>query len=183
MALAPGERSYIRCIRNLPQAPLLLMEMDQGAAWAGHFGFTLLYPYWDRDLMQLMLRVHPEHLIAGGRAKGPLRRMVAERLPSLALRSKKVDFTQMVHRALRPNGRAVWQKLGGPEMLADLGIVDPDRCRARMQDYFEGRSDNWVGTWLLVSTEVWLRARSSAPIEERRFIHVAKRGEVAGTVR
>jgi hypothetical protein len=29
-----------------------------------------------------------------------------------------------------------------------------------MNDYFTGRSDNWLRTWLILSAEAWLQARS-----------------------
>ena len=157
--LAPGERGYVQSLRRLTQAPLLLLEYDQSHAWARHRGFTLLYPYLDRDLVEHSLRMHPHSLIAGGRAKAPLRRLVAERLPTLSMPTRKVDFTQMVHDVLRPSGRAVWRELGGPAMLADLRVADADRLNVAMADYFDGRSANWVQAWLILSTETWLRAR------------------------
>ena len=76
--------------------------------------------------------------------------------------TRKVDFTQMVHDVLRPGGRAVWRELGGPDMLADLGVADADRLKVAMADYFDGRSANWVQAWPILSTETWLRARFRA---------------------
>jgi asparagine synthase (glutamine-hydrolysing) len=160
--LVPGERGYVQALRRLTQAPLLLLEYDQSHAWARHQGFTLLYPYLDRDLVEHSLRMHPESLIAGGRAKAPLRRLVAERLPTVSMPTRKVDFTRMVHEVLRPGGRAVWRELGGPDMLAGLGVADADRLNVAMAGYFDGRSDNWVQAWLILSTETWLRARFRA---------------------
>ena len=156
----PGEGSYVRTLRYLTQAPLLLLELDQAYNWARRQGITLLLPYFDQDLVERSLRTHPDILIAGGRAKAQLRRLVGERLPSVTLPSKKVDFTQMVHAALRPAGRDAWRNLGGPTKLAELGIVEPRRVEPFTEDYFTGRHDNWVRTWLILSTEVWLRARA-----------------------
>ena len=157
--LAPGERGYVQALRRLTQAPLLLLEYDQSHAWARSHGFTLLYPYLDRDLVEHSLRMHPESLIAGGRAKTPLRRLVAERLPNVAMPTRKVDFTQMVHDVLRPGGRAVWRELGGPAVLSDLGVADAEHLNVAMADYFAGRSDDWVRPWRILTTETWLRAR------------------------
>ena len=156
--LAPGERRYVQTLRRLTQAPLLLLEYDQSHAWAQHLGLTLLYPYLDRDLVELCLRMHPDSLMVGGRAKAPLRRLVAERLPTVPLPTRKVDFTQMMHDVLRVGGRAVWRELRGPEMLAALGVADVDRLNLAMAEYFDGRSANWVRPWLVLSTEVWLRS-------------------------
>jgi asparagine synthase (glutamine-hydrolysing) len=160
VALAPREGRYVANVRGLAQAPLMLLERDQAHAWAGQLGFVFLYPYFDRDLVELSLRIAPEDLIAGGRHKAPLRRLVAERLPCVAMRAKKVDFTEAVHEALRPAGRAVWRRMGGPVMLAQLGLVDAARLERFLEAYFEGRTRAWLGTWLALSTEAWLRARS-----------------------
>jgi asparagine synthase (glutamine-hydrolysing) len=158
--LAPGERAYVRALRFLTQAPLLHFEHDQSHAWARGLGFTFLFPYFDRDLVELSLRLHPEHLIAGGRAKTPLRRLVAERLPSVTMPVKKVDFTQIVHQVLRPHGHAVWRELGGARRLAEMGIVHGHKVDRFMEDYFAGRNDNSRRAWSLLSSEMWVRARS-----------------------
>ena len=158
--LAPGERSYVATIRRLAQAPLLLIERDQSYAWARSLGFTFLYPYFDRDLVDLSLRIPPDELIAGGRHKAPLRRLVAARLPSVTMHAKKVDFTQALHDMLRPAGRSAWRSSGGPVMLAELGLVDVGRLDRFLEDYFDGRNSSWLGAWLVLSTEAWLRARS-----------------------
>jgi asparagine synthase (glutamine-hydrolysing) len=160
LELARGEGEYVRTLRYLTQAPLLLLEHDQGHAWARNLGFSLLFPYFDRDLVELTLRMPPESLIADGYAKTPLRRLVAERLPTVPIRTKKVDFTQMVHGLLRTDGRAAWHRLGGPRMLAALDIVEAERLNLLMDRYFTGRDTNWLRTWLALSTEMWLRARS-----------------------
>lgn len=178
--MAPGERSYVRRIRSLPQAPLLLLELDQGIIWARNLGFTLLYPYFDRDLVELLLRVHPEYLLSGGHNKTPLRRLVAERLPSVPLRKKKVDFTQMDHELLLAQGKDIWKTMKGPTMLAELGLVDPDVVNRFMNDYFAGRDTNSFRTWIILSTEAWLRAHSQSPSLEPKVSLVAVRSHENG---
>ncbi len=158
--LAPGERSYVAAIRRLAQAPLLLIERDQSYAWARSLGFTFLFPYFDRDLVDLSLRIQPDELIAGGRHKAPLRRLIATRLPSVTMHAKKVDFTRALHDMLRPAGRRSWRTSDGPVMLAELGLVDVGRLDRFLEDYFDGRNSSWLGVWLVLSTEAWLRARS-----------------------
>jgi len=165
---APGERSYALAMRELAQAPLFLLEQDQLHSWTERLAFTLYSPYLDRDLVELSLRMPPEHLIAGGRHKSPLRRLVAERLPSVRMRAKKVDFTQTVHEVLRPHGRDAWQALGGPLMLADLGLVDAEGLDRFMGDYFDRRHASWRPVWLAMATEAWLRARSGMQCTARQ---------------
>jgi hypothetical protein len=145
----------------MTRSPLLQMELEQGFTWRRNMRLMSLLPYFDRDLVELVLRIHPEHLIAGGRQKAPLRELVAQRLPSVRMPTRKVDFTQNLHEVLRSDGRSAWERLGGPRRLAELGIVDPDALRDFLGDYFSGRRFPGFRVWHVLSTEMWLRARMS----------------------
>lgn len=152
--------SYQAAMSRLTLAPMLLFELDQAFSWAAHLGITFFYPYLDRDVVELSLRIHPEHLIAGGRSKAPLRRLVAQRLPKVALPAKKVDFSQEVHRVFRTEGRQVWKTVGNSLWLAEERLVDPGKLRSLVDGYFEGRNNCWAVAWQLLSTEMWLRQQN-----------------------
>lgn len=152
-----SEGSYVRAMRSLTLRPLLLLELEQAFAWGSFLGTTFLYPFFDRDLVELSLRIHPEDLIAGGRSKAPLRQLVGRRLPGVALPSRKVDFSRMLHRVLRSHASSAWRSLGGPLRLEESGLVDPERFAEVIEDFLNGRSDDWVPVWFGLSTEVWLR--------------------------
>jgi asparagine synthase (glutamine-hydrolysing) len=158
--MARGEGAYVRAMRRLLQSPTFSIELEQSHAWAGHAGLQFLFPYFDRDLVELSVRMPPQHLVAGGRAKAPLRRLVAQRLPSVAMPARKVLFDQLFDQVFRLHGRRAWSALGGPRMLGELGIVDPSRVSALMDGYFNGSNPRSLEAWLILSTEVWLRARS-----------------------
>lgn len=160
--MTPGEGAYARAMRRLPQAPLLMIQQDQSYFWARDRGFTLLFPYFDRGLVELSLRTPPEHLMSGGRVKAPLRRLVAERLPAVSMRTRKVDFTCIGDDVVRLSGERTRQALGRPTMLAELGLTDADRLSRMVDDFFAGRGHRWTDVWLALSTEMWLRARSTA---------------------
>jgi hypothetical protein len=160
---APGEGTYVRAIRMLSQSPSVSMELEQARAWAGLAGFRLLFPYFDRDLVELSLRMPPEHLIAGGRAKAPLHRLVADRLPSVAMPTRKVLFRRAFDSLFRRHGRRAWAALGGPRLLAELDLVNPALVGAFMDDYFRGATQQSIEAWLVLSMEAWLQARLGRP--------------------
>jgi hypothetical protein len=162
--MAPGDRSYVRAIRYLSQAPMLQLEMEQGTWFTKSFGFPLFLPYFDRDVVELLLRTRPENLIDGGYHKAPLRRLVGRRLPMIDTRAKKVAFGKLAHEVLRSEGRRTWRDLGGPKMLGQLDLVRPGLADAFMAEYFAGRNDDALQAWLFLSAEMWLRARSGAPL-------------------
>jgi asparagine synthase (glutamine-hydrolysing) len=145
----------------LSQSPAVSMELEQSRAWVAQAGFRLLFPYFDRDLVELSLRMPPEHLIAGGQAKAPLRRLVATRLPKVTMPTRKILFDQAFDPLFRRHSRGAWAALGGPRVLAELDVVDPVRVRAWMDSYFSGVSHESLGPWLMLSMESWLQARSN----------------------
>jgi asparagine synthetase B (glutamine-hydrolysing) len=159
--MAPEEGAYVRSIRKLPLSPLLMIEIEQAYFRAKHSGFSFFYPYFDLDLMELALRMNPEYLLKDGLAKAPLRHFVHNRIPSVKLPKKKVDFTQTAHGLLRSEGKEAWLKLGNTKILGNLGIIDHDNLNIFMNDYFNGVNNHWINAWLTISTETWLRTYST----------------------
>lgn len=153
----PQEGAYIRTIRRLPQSPLLMLEIEQAYFRARNSGFLFLYPYFDLDLMDLALRMRPEHLLRDGLVKSPLRRFVRERLPSVVLPKKKVDFTQTAHSLLRTEGKMAWQRLENAKKLEDLDIINRHGFENFINQYFGEVNNHWYYAWLTISTETWLR--------------------------
>jgi hypothetical protein len=74
--------------------------------------------------------------------------------------SRKVVFGRSFDTLFRPQGRRAWKKLGGAVVLGDLGIVDPRAVDVMMEDYFGGAAGSGLQRWLVLSMELWLRARS-----------------------
>jgi hypothetical protein len=157
--VASGEGAYVEAIRGIMGSSILQFEFEDAFTGTGRTGLTTLFPYFDRDVVELMLRTHPEHLISGGRHKTPLRRLVSSRLPNVSMRAKKVDFTRIFHDLMRSEGVATWRRLVGPLRLAELGIVDASRMREFMDSYFAGRHQGGLLAWQVLATEMWLRAR------------------------
>jgi asparagine synthase (glutamine-hydrolysing) len=164
--MGPGEGAYVHAMRRLPQSPSFAFELEQLHAWSADLGFRLLFPYFDRDLMELSLRMPPEHLTAGAVAKAPLRRVVAERLSNVAMSSRKVLFDSSFKALFGPHASRAWRSLGGARMLADLNIVEPHAADAMMQRYFTRIDTRDPSPWLMLSTELWLRARSGRSYSE-----------------
>jgi hypothetical protein len=97
----------------------------------------------------------------GGRAKAPLRQLVAERLRAVAMPKKKVLFDRSFDALFRPQGRRAWSALGRPRLLVELGIVEPGRTHTLLEDYFNGVTSRSLEAWLVLSMELWLRSRRS----------------------
>jgi hypothetical protein len=98
--------------------------------------------------------------MADGRAKSLIRRRLAQRLPGLGLeRRGKVSalgvFTGMITR----EAPAVWQRLGGPRALADLGIVDRKALETGSEHGLVGQAGGAGRLWTLLNLEGWVQPR------------------------
>ncbi|MCA9670916.1 MAG: PqqD family peptide modification chaperone [Myxococcales bacterium] len=152
--------AYVAALRELVHGPTLMLELDQSGAWSARHGRRLCYPFFDRDLVELALRLPPEHLYRRGQMKSPLRELVARELPALPPTQRKVDFTALGCELVRRTGAAVWQALGGAPALAALGVVEREEAEAWMRAYFAGQVERPAQAWRLLSTEHWLQQRT-----------------------
>ena len=160
---------YLSNARWFVQHPQIAMEKDQGATWGDSMGYQRFYPFWDRDLAGLLFRFHPERLLAGGRFKAPLRELVEQRLPGVEIISRKADFLPTVLELLRRDIPRTWREVRDDMELVRLGIAHEAGATDFMRRFLGGQSDNWVAAWLLMSSEIWLRAQAE-PLLDRRTL-------------
>ncbi len=159
---------YIRYLRALFDSPALMMELDQGAAWAQAQGIATFLPFFDRDVIELSLRLTPEQLLAGGESKALLRNLVRGGLPQVELPARKVGFGMMVHDVLRKSGREIWQNWRSTLRLGEIGLIQPDRGQRALDGYFAHRNNDWFLAWKILSAEAWLRHHRSRPTRPPR---------------
>jgi hypothetical protein len=152
----PG-KVYESSMRGAVNTASLLHDVDQTSAWAERHKVSLLYPYYDRDLVSLALRCPPAMLYRTGQMKSPLRGLVDRELSQVWLPGRKVDFTGEANRCLRPSLRHLWRRLGGAKRLEELNIVSPDRIEQWIDGYIHGRAGGLRHVWSIFAAEVWLR--------------------------
>jgi asparagine synthase (glutamine-hydrolysing) len=140
---------------------IVSLEMEEVFENGRHLGVRMAQPYWDPDLVDLLYRIPPDVLNRGGRAKGLVRETLARRFPSLGLeRQKKVIATDYFTSVMLGQGRRVWDKSGGPQALAELGVVDPIRVNQAAERMFSSgnaRAANRI--WNILNFEAWVRPR------------------------
>jgi hypothetical protein len=138
------------------------MARDQNSTWAKQFGVTIHLPYLDQDLMSLSLRIPPATLFVDGYAKAPLRRLVAERIPNVAMPKRKIVAAQMARETLVPLWQKTWLSMDRPYILTELGIMESQSLNDVMEGLFAGRNDELMLGAMIFYTEIWLRAHSAA---------------------
>jgi asparagine synthetase B (glutamine-hydrolysing) len=148
-------------IRDLVQSPGLINELEQAASWAISAGVELLYPFLDRDVISLALRIRPEDLYGGGRMKTPLRDLVLRHLQASNIPKKKVDFSLPGEQLMHAGARQTWQRLGGADRLEKLNVVDNTGVKRFIEEYLTGtEARRFWKAWGILSAEDWVRSRA-----------------------
>ena len=164
MANLEWERSgsfYLQQGRISLDHAIVSMELEEVFQNGSHLGVRMMQPYWDPDLVDLLYRIPPEALTRGGRAKGLVRDTLARRFPNLGLENqKKVIATRYFTSLMVGEGRAIWDEMGGPQGLIELGILDGKRIEAAAKALFakaDARAANRI--WNILNLEAWVRPR------------------------
>jgi asparagine synthase (glutamine-hydrolysing) len=152
---------YVRDLRVPLDHYMVSMEFEEDFEVARRGGVERLYPFLDADLLDFLYRTPPTLLNRGGRAKGLVRGMMAERFPGLGFESqRKVGATNFIESRLFAESRSCWDAMGERLALADLGVIDAERWRLTLRDILEqSRSKQLHFVWLVLTMESWLRAR------------------------
>ncbi len=140
---------------------LVSMEMEELFDNGRETGLPIRMPYWDAQLVDFLYRTRPELLDEGGRSKGLVRQMLANRFPGLQFeRQRKVLATSFFADTMEREFDAAWESLGGLEALETLGIVDKSALQSETRRVFETRQHREIGRlWNLLSLEAWVRGR------------------------
>jgi hypothetical protein len=159
----PPNGFYRRDTRTALDHPLMAIELEEHFELGRRLGQRILHPYWDVDLVDLLLRTPPPELNQGGRAKGIVRGMLARRFPDLGFeRHKKVTATSFYHRILLDEGPEILRAQGGPRELSRLEIVDREVLESTLQTLFAGSQPQQLyRIWDVLGLEAWLRAQAN----------------------
>jgi hypothetical protein len=141
--------------------PLVSMEHEEWFQFGQRLGLTVVHPYCDADLVELLYGIPPEVLIEGGRSKALVRATVARRFPEFGFdRHRKVNATSFYTGILRREGLAVLERFGGVRELARLGLVDGPRLMTELNQLASGASAHEAyRIWSVISLAAWTRSR------------------------
>ena len=139
------------------------MEMEQSFESSRHIGIPLLHPYFDPDLIQLLLRISPAVLQQGGMEKGIVRTTVAKRFPDLKFETqKKASAMNYWLTLITTEGRDIYYSSGGTKFLTDSGIVDGKKIGPVMDQAFAANTPFLnAKIWDLLCLETWGRSHAS----------------------
>jgi asparagine synthase (glutamine-hydrolysing) len=154
----PPNGFYLRDIRAGLDHPILAMELEERHDFGRRAGVRFLHPYWDADLVDMLIRTPPSLLDRGGRSKGLVRPALAQRFPELGFdRQRKAAATPFYQEMLAAEGAALVDHLGGFSTLGDLGVIDAPAARAFADETIARNPAQLHRVWDLLNLETWVR--------------------------
>jgi len=155
-----GNGYYVREMRTALDHPLVSIEFEEVFENGRRLDLRYLHPFLDADLVDLLYRMPPQLLNRGDRSKGLVRDALARRFPNLGFeRQKKILVTDFFSSVMFREGPGLWQSLGGPRALADLGIIDGLATEKMIQQILGKKPTEAFRVCELLSLETWLRPR------------------------
>jgi asparagine synthase (glutamine-hydrolysing) len=118
------------------------------------------YPYLDRNFLEFLFALPREQLVRPGHRRSLMRRALAGFVPAEILDRKRKAYVARAPLASIADGRHLLLEISRDMRSAALGIIDPARFRATLEDARLGKP---VPSVLLIRTlhlELWLRAAS-----------------------
>lgn len=155
---------YFRDVRPALDHPIVSWEAEEVFEVYQRLGMRMLPPYWDADVIELLYRTPPLLLLHNGRNKGLVRASLARRFPDLGFaQHRKIEATNFYASLMYRNGREIWDRLGGLRTLSELGIVDENKLRPKVERLLAGRQEgkNAHSVWTILNLETWARSHIS----------------------
>jgi asparagine synthase (glutamine-hydrolysing) len=116
------------------------------------------YPYLDRDLVDLLLRVPREQLVRPGRRRSLMRRAFKDLVPSAVLeRGRKAFIDQGPIRSIQQAQHVLYALMENP-ILANSGLIDLSAFRHHLDFVTSGRDTReWPLIMRTLLFELWLK--------------------------
>jgi asparagine synthase (glutamine-hydrolysing) len=135
---------------RLPES--ILVKVDRASMGVG---LEVRSPLLDARVAAFALRLPAGLRIREGRAKWPLRALLARRLPAALVDRPKQGFGVPIGDWLRGPLREWGEALLAPERLGAAGLLDVARVRGVWEDHLRGAPARPLLVWNLLAFEAW----------------------------
>jgi asparagine synthase (glutamine-hydrolysing) len=155
----PPQGFYFRELETGLDHPLISWAAEELHEQGRQMGVRFMHPFLNPDLVEMLCRIPPRLLNAGGRSKGLVRQTMAERFPGLGLDSqRKVWATSFFQARLLREGPALADEAGDFPGLSGLGIVDGAALAAFIRQQLRQPGPRLGQIWHPINLEIWVRA-------------------------
>lgn len=151
------EHAYRRAIHSRFDFPQFGLRAEESFLLGRHSGVPQRDPFWDADLVDLIVRIRPGVRIRGGVSKALLRNKLATRFPArgFANQRKSPSRLMFIRTAMLAEASTAVRALDQHWALGELGVVDPKQAIEFVNHCPE---DKGWRAWYLINLETWARA-------------------------
>lgn len=150
----------LRFARSMLESPQKLLFHEEAFALARCTGVHVAQPFWDADLIDILMRIRPQVRIQDGFTKSLMRGSLVRRFPGLGFERRLKSYTgDVILSAIRAGAAEARRAIGRTWALGELGLVDPhqitlflDRALARTEDR------ECLQVWDILNLETWARS-------------------------
>ena len=156
----PRQGFYLQEVRGGLDHALASQELEELSQLGDRAGVGFAHPFWDADLVDMLYRLPPEVLNAGGRSKGLVRAALARRFPDLGFdRQRKVSATTFSRSLVRREAPAIVRTVGALRTLDALGVVDARGAGEYLRQTLHGSRGAVYRVWDVLNLEHWARSQ------------------------
>jgi asparagine synthase (glutamine-hydrolysing) len=121
-------------------------------------GIEFRHPFWDRRLVEFLLRVPARQKYLNGRTKSILRRAMKDILPEpINRRHDKVNFNPLIDRGISDKENARLKDALRDPLVSRLGYIDAREIRRALDRYHLASDDEKSGLFTVFTLEQWLQ--------------------------
>jgi asparagine synthase (glutamine-hydrolysing) len=161
MSAARVDSYYLQDTRARLDRPEHSFLQEEGFLLGRRIGIPTRQPFWDADLIDFLVRVHPRVRSEGGLAKALVRSTLVRRFPHLGFARQRKSWLGAASLAVIAGQAANARRaMGTVRALVELGVVNPDAVEHLMDDALDGtRPPAHLGlVWDILNLEAWARA-------------------------
>ncbi|MUM77569.1 asparagine synthase (glutamine-hydrolyzing) [Pseudodesulfovibrio sp. F-1] len=151
----PKLKDFVRFMQYADSAiylPGVLQKVDRATMAAS---LESRAPYLDHRVVELAWRLPVSMLVAGGRGKGILRRVLEKHVPRHLVDRPKAGFDVPLARWLRGPLKGWASELLAPDRLRRQGLFDADAVARQWAEHQSGRRENQSRLWALLMFQAW----------------------------
>lgn len=151
-----NESAWVMDLRRQLGAPRSSLRVEESYVLSRQNGMAIHDPFWDKDLIELMIRVRPLRRQRDGMPKALIRENLIQRFPGLGFESQQ---KKVLGNLVRSTTRAeIKQALGTPGknwVLDELGVIDSQQMIREMGNP-KGTKASRIRD--VLNLEAWVRA-------------------------
>ncbi len=148
---------YLQDTRSRLDAPEKWFREEETFLMGQRIGMPVRQPFWDADLIDVLVRIRPSVRSEGGLSKALVRKPLVRRFPQLGFeRQRKTWLGEALLSAISAQSGRERAAIGGIQALGELGVID-----VKMFDdaiALKGPQSRLGYTWEILNLEAWVRA-------------------------